>query len=67
MDMGGRIERGTPGLAAPAMIPGEFGELLGQIEREAVPERLLELAVELQAALIRMRVREEAGRALVDG
>ncbi len=45
----------------PAMIPGELGELLLQIEREKAPERLLELAVQLQAALLRRHARPEAG------
>jgi hypothetical protein len=56
-----------PDLEAPAMIPGELGELLAKIEKEAVPERLLELAVELQAALQRSRIRGQAGRAVVSG
>jgi len=38
------------------MMPGELGALLGEIEREDVPERLLELAVRLQAALQTSRV-----------
>lgn len=31
--------------------PGELSELLGEIEREETPERLLQLALKLQAAL----------------
>lgn len=34
---------------------GEFDHLLRQIEKEPVPERLLELALKLQAALIERR------------
>lgn len=62
----GKVVNDMPDLAAPA-IPGELGELLSQIEKETVPERLLELAVELQAALARRRVHEEADRAVVNG
>jgi hypothetical protein len=35
--------------------PGEFADLLRGIETEKVPERLLELAVKLQAALVAQR------------
>jgi len=40
------------------LAPGEFGDLLREIEREAVPERLLELARQLQAALVESRRRQ---------
>ena len=40
-------------------MPGEFDHLLRQIEKEPVPERLLELALKLQAALVERR--EAAG------
>lgn len=43
----------------PEMAPGELGFLLREIEREAVPERLLELARRLQAALADERRRRE--------
>lgn len=39
--------------------PGEFDELLREIEKEAVPERLLDLARQLQAALVESRRRQE--------
>lgn len=39
--------------------PGEFDDLLREIEKEAVPERLLELARQLQAALVESRKRQE--------
>jgi len=35
--------------------PGEFDALLRQIEQEPVPERLLDLARQLQAVLARRR------------
>ena len=38
-------------------VPGEFDDLLRQIEKEPVPERLLELALKLQAALVEQRKR----------
>lgn len=38
--------------------PGEFDDLLREIEQEAVPERLLELALQLQAALLEQRKRQ---------
>jgi hypothetical protein len=44
--------------ADPAMVPGELGDLLRQIEKEPVPERLLELALKLQVALARRRAAE---------
>lgn len=37
---------------------GELNALLGEIEKEAVPARLLELAMQLQAALVRRRVKK---------
>lgn len=40
-------------------VPGEFDDLLREIEKEAVPERLLELARKLQAALTESRKRQE--------
>lgn len=42
----------------PETVPGEFGRLLREIENEAVPARLLELALELQAALVERRRRQ---------
>lgn len=36
-------------------VPGEFDRLLREIENEPVPARLLELALELQAALVERR------------
>lgn len=39
--------------------PGEFADLLHEIEKEAVPERLLELAQKLQAALVESRKRQQ--------
>lgn len=39
--------------AEPA--PGEFSDLLRAIEKEPVPERLLELARQLQTALVARR------------
>ena len=38
---------------------GEFDDLLREIEKEAVPERLLDLARRLQAALVESRRRQE--------
>ncbi|MGV6874174.1 hypothetical protein ACUSIJ_15990 [Pseudochelatococcus sp. B33] len=43
----------------PETAPGEFDRLLREIEKEAVPARLLELALELQAALAARRRRRE--------
>lgn len=41
---------------------GEFDSLLREIEKEAVPERLLDLARQLQAALVESRkCREREG------
>lgn len=37
---------------------GELNALLGKIEKEAVPARLLELAMQLQAALVQRRVKK---------
>lgn len=55
----------------PEMMPGEFGALLERIELEPVPERLFELAVQLQAALqLNRQARQQPvgeQRALVDG
>lgn len=42
--------------------PGEFNDLLREIEKEPVPERLLELARQLQAVLVSQRkLRESDG------
>lgn len=41
----------------PGPVPGEFERLLLEIEKEPVPERLLELALKLQAALMERRER----------
>lgn len=38
------------------VVPGELSELLEQIEMEPVPERLLNLALQLQKALAQHRV-----------
>lgn len=51
---------------APALIAGELGELLVQIEKEKAPERLLELAVQLQAALLRRHTRPETGSVVMN-
>ncbi len=56
----GKVPNDMPDPEGPAMIPGELGELLLQIEKEKAPERLLELAVQLQAALLRRHERPEA-------
>lgn len=40
---------------ADEAVPGEFGLILREIEKEVVPERLLELALKLQAALVDQR------------
>jgi hypothetical protein len=64
----GKVVNDVPDLGAPAMIPGELGELLTQIEKEKAPERLLELAVRLQAALQqRSRARIEVDRVAING
>lgn len=52
----GKAVKEVTRMALPEMIPGELGELLAEIEREAAPERLLELAVRLQTALQLSRV-----------
>lgn len=39
---------------------GEFDDLLREIADEAVPERLLDLARQLQAALAERRMREDS-------
>lgn len=42
--------------------PGEFNDLLREIEKEPIPERLLELARQLQAMLVsRRKLRESDG------
>ncbi|HRP77857.1 MAG TPA: hypothetical protein PL183_02015 [Aquamicrobium sp.] len=48
---------------APETARGEFDQLLREIEKEPVPERLLELALKLQAALVERRgdARKEDG------
>lgn len=66
VDMG-RVANDMPDREAPAMIPGELGELLVQIERERAPERLLELAVQLQSALARWRMQSEPGDMAING
>ena len=43
----------------PDSAPAEFEELLREIENEPVPDRLLELALQLQAALAERRRRLE--------
>lgn len=40
--------------------PAEFDALLHDIEMEEIPERLLELAMQLQAALVERRKMEES-------
>jgi hypothetical protein len=45
----------NPGGTHEGPFTGEFAELLRDIENEAVPERLLELAIKLQAVLLRQR------------
>lgn len=63
----GKVANDMPDPDASAMIPGELGELLVQIEREKAPERLLELAVQLQAALVRRRTHPDTARVAVNG
>lgn len=47
----------------PDGASGEFDDLLREIEKEPVPERLLELAQKLRAALLeRRKKREDEGR-----
>ena len=41
--------------AAADVTPGEYDHLLRQIEKEEIPERLLDLALKLQAALVERR------------
>ena len=48
-------ERGDEADAQAETAVGEFDELLRQIETEPVPERLLQLALKLQAALVGRR------------
>lgn len=43
----------------PGGMSGEFDDLLREIEKEPVPERLLDLALKLQAALVEQRRRRE--------
>lgn len=43
----------------PETVPGEFDRLLWEIETEPVPERLLELALKLQTALVEQRKRRD--------
>ena len=62
----GRAAKTTSQTPIPEMIPGELGDLLAQIETEAVPERLLELAVRLQAALQLSRTSMQEKTALVE-
>lgn len=52
---------GTLHRVSPDPTPGEFDDLLKQIEKEAVPERLLDLARQLQAALVERRGRDGEG------
>lgn len=63
----GNVANDMPDPDAPAMIPGELGELLVQIEKEKSPERLLELAEQLQAALVRRRAHPDSGRVAANG
>lgn len=51
----------------PDPVPGEFDALLREIEQEAVPERLLELAQKLQAALTESRRRQECEESSAKG
>lgn len=44
--------------AATTPLPGELGFLLEAIEKEPVPDRLLQLAMQLQAVLVRERTRQ---------
>lgn len=53
---------GSPGKlrrVRPDPAPGEFDDLLRAIEKEAIPERLLDLARQLQAALVERRGRQD--------
>ncbi len=45
-------------------LPGEFDDLLREIEKEPVPDRLLELALKLQSALVAQREAQEAAERL---
>lgn len=49
-DRPGKLHR-----VAPDPTPGKFDDLLREIEKEAVPGRLLDLARQLQAALAERR------------
>jgi hypothetical protein len=62
----GRAAENPQDPTTPDLIPGEFGELLARIEKEAVPARLLELAVQLQTALRTTSKSRQDQRALVD-
>ena len=56
-------DQGSPGNAHhadPCHARGEFDDLLRQIETEAVPERLLDLARKLQTALTERRRQESS-------
>ncbi|MCT7377426.1 hypothetical protein [Chelativorans salis] len=46
----------------PGAYPRDIQLLLTEIEKEPVPERILALAMELQAALVEHRQREAARR-----
>jgi hypothetical protein len=63
----GEVANDMPDPDAAAMVPGELGELLVQIEKEKAPERLLELAVLLQAALLRQRAHADTNRMAAHG
>jgi hypothetical protein len=52
-------DQDSPDDRTPQIVPGEFDHLLREIEKEPVPERLLELAQRLQAALAEQRKRRE--------
>ena len=45
------------GAGLPETTRGELGHLLREIEKEPMPERLLQLALKLQAALVEQRKR----------
>lgn len=50
-----RSKSGSGEVRAPDDLPKEIGTLLEEIEKEAVPERLLVLAAKLQSALAEQR------------
>lgn len=58
-EMAQQASKGRRARRPAGVAPGEFGHLLAEIEKEAVPERLLDLALQLQAALVRRRSVEE--------